>query len=194
MKNKVQDLGKVVSELSGSVGDVLQTQAKALRENKEDNAKFARQLHDLNELSTPRTKNDTSAVPKKPATNPRDDAKSSNQKEDERKRKSGPVSPEKKQGGRGAFESCQRTRSWPDESYKKHQPWAEESDVATLGNEKVKKTSDSGDLSETIRQPESNWSTVAKKKGKPALPKPNVQSPITNEKKNSWENCLVQKK
>ena len=90
---------------------------------------------------------------------------------------------EKKQGGRGAFEPRQRTPSWPDESDKKRQPWAEESDVATLGNEKVKKTSDSGDLSETIRQPESNWSTVAKKKGKTALPKPNVQSPDTNGKK-----------
>ena len=61
-----------------------------------------------------------SAVPQKPATNPRDVAKSSNQKEDERKRKSGSVSPEKRQGGRGAFEPRQRTPSWPDESDKKN--------------------------------------------------------------------------
>ena len=100
---------------------------------------------------------------------------------------------EKKQGGRGAFEPRQRTPSWPDESDKKRQPWAEESDVATLGNEKVKKTSDSGDLSETIRQPGSNWSTVAKKKGKPALPKPNVQSPDTNEKKTHGKTAWCRK-
>ena len=66
MKNKVQDLEKIVPELSGSVGDVLKTQAKALRQNKEDSAKIARQLNDLKEMSTPHTctNNDTSAVPK----------------------------------------------------------------------------------------------------------------------------------
>ena len=112
MKNKVQDLEKIVRELSGSVGDVLKTQAKALRENKENSAKIARQLNDLKELSTPHTTNDTSAVPPKPTTNPRDDAKSTNQKaEDERKRKSGPSSPEKKQRGRADFEPRQRTSS-----------------------------------------------------------------------------------
>ena len=83
LKNKVQDLKKIVRELSGSVGDVLKTQTKALRENKEDSAKIARQLNDLKERSTPHTKNDTSAVPQKPTTNPRDDAKSTNRKEED---------------------------------------------------------------------------------------------------------------
>ena len=130
MKNKVQDIEKIVRELSGSVGDVLKTQANALRENKEKSAKIARQLNDLKELSTPHTKNDTSAVPHKPTTNPREDAKSTNQKaEDEPKRKSGPSSPEKKQRGRADFEPCQRTSSWPDESDKTCQPWADESEV-----------------------------------------------------------------
>ena len=111
MKNKVQDLEKIVRELSGSVGDVLNTQAKALRENKEKSTKIAQQLNDLKELSTPHTKNDTSAVPQKPTTKPREGAKSTNQKaEDERKRKSGPSSPEigeKKQRGRADFEPRQ---------------------------------------------------------------------------------------
>ena len=39
------------------------------------------------------------------------------------------------------------------------------------------------DQSATNRQPESNWSSVVKKKRKPDLPKPNVQSPDTTEKK-----------
>ena len=130
MKNKVQDLEKIVRELSGSVGDVLKTQAKALRENKENSTKIARQLNDLKELSTPHTKNDTSAVPQKPTTNPREGAKSTNQKaEDERKRKSGPSSPEKKQRGGADFEPRQRTSSWPDESDKTREPWADESEV-----------------------------------------------------------------
>ena len=172
MKNKVQDLEKIVRELSGSVGDVLNIQAKALRENKENSTKIAQQLNDLKELSTPHTKNDTSAVPQKPTTKPREGAKSTNQKvEDERKRKSGPSRPEKKQRGRADFEPRQRTSSWPDESDKTREPWADESEVVQhLGTQPTQKMN-----GWTQFEDKNEWRQIQ----------------FTNQQRSHWENSLV---
>ena len=82
----------------------------------------------------------------------------------------------------------QRTFSWPDESDKKRQPLAEESEVATLGNE----SPDTAISQEQTVNQNQTGPVLWRRKGNQTCPNPMCKV-LIRLRKNQWANCLAQK-